>query len=73
MIGAWATMVLFWGLVLLGIVALVRYCAVHCVTDGRNVPSSGRRMETPTDILRRRYATGELTREQFEQMKREVA
>ena len=29
--------------------------------------------ETPLDVLKRRYAAGEITREQFEQMRRDVA
>lgn len=28
--------------------------------------------ETPLDILRRRYASGEITKEQFEQMKKDI-
>ncbi len=28
--------------------------------------------ESPTDILRRRYAKGEITREEFERIKREI-
>ncbi len=67
MIGGWAMMVVFWGLVILGIVALVRYLG------SGNVPAGSARAETPVEILRRRYATGELTKEQFEQMKRDVA
>jgi putative membrane protein len=55
-------MVLFWVLVLLGIVALVKWLIG---------PSSGvgRR---PLDIIKERYAKGELTKEQFEQMKRDL-
>ena len=33
----------------------------------------GSDMETSTEILRRRYAAGEITKEQFEQMKRDVS
>ncbi|MCL4511174.1 MAG: SHOCT domain-containing protein [Bacteroidetes bacterium] len=28
--------------------------------------------ETPLEVLRRRYANGEITKEQFEQMKRDI-
>jgi putative membrane protein len=56
-------MLLFWALVILGIVALARWLA------------SGPRNEflpRAIDILKARYAKGEITREQFEQMKRDT-
>jgi putative membrane protein len=55
-------MVLFWVLVILGIVVLARWLAAG--------PSD----EQPRaiDILKARYAKGEITREQFEQMKRDI-
>lgn len=55
-------MLLFWVLVVLGIVALVKWLA-------------GTRRETsehPVDIVRARYAKGEITREQYEQLKRDL-
>ena len=54
---------LFWILVILGIVVLVKWLA-----------SSGasRTASRALDILKERYAKGELTREQFDQMKRDV-
>lgn len=67
MIGGWAMMVVFWGLVILGIVALVRYLG------SGTIPTGSARAETPLEIVRRRYAAGEVTREQFEQVKRDVA
>lgn len=54
-------MALFWVLVILGIVVLVKWLA-----------GSAPRSETPVDILKERYAKGELTRDQFEQMKRDL-
>ncbi len=56
-------MLLFWVLVILGIAVLVRWLA------------GGARGETPPramDILKARYAKGEISREQFEEMKREI-
>ena len=58
-------MLLFWALVILGITALVRVLA------------SGTRDSGPVDrdakeILKARYARGEISREQFEQMKRDI-
>jgi len=67
MIGGWIMMIVFWGFVIIGIVALVRYLSDRGGTARPQVP------ETPLDILRRRYAGGELTKEQFDEMKRNVA
>jgi putative membrane protein len=60
-------MVVFWALVVIGIVVLVK------VVMTRSGASEARSAETPVEILRRRYAAGELTKEQFEAMKRDVA
>lgn len=57
-------MVLFWALVILVLIALVKWLVPGAP------PLSEQR---PIDILKARYAKGELTREQFEQMKRELA
>ena len=60
-------MSLFWILVILGIVVLVKWLALG--------PPTGLPPRTESralDILKERYAKGELTREQFEQMKREI-
>jgi putative membrane protein len=56
-------MALFWVLVILGIVVLARWLA------GSGPASSASRA---LEILKERYAKGELTREQFEQMKRDL-
>jgi putative membrane protein len=67
MIGGWIMMMVFWGLVIVGIVALVRVLSDRCRVG------EARHTESPSEILRRRYAAGELTKEQFEEMKRNVA
>jgi putative membrane protein len=56
-------MLLFWVLVILGIVALTRWMTGGRTNDG---PARG------IDILKARYARGEITKEQFEQMKRDI-
>jgi putative membrane protein len=56
-------MLVFWGLLIAGIVILVR------ALTSRNVfaqPSH----DSALEILRRRYAAGEITKDQFEEMKR---
>ncbi len=65
MAAGWITMLMFWVLVIVGVVAVVRWASVCGI--------AGSRSETPVEILRRRYAAGELTKEQFESMKRDVA
>ena len=55
-------MVVFWGLVILAFVALVKWLG----EGARSQPGA-------PDILKARYAKGELTRGQFEQLKRDIA
>lgn len=57
-------MLVFWAVVIIAIVALIRYL-------GRG-PGSAPREDTPLDILKKRYARGEITREQYEQMKEDL-
>lgn len=55
-------MVIFWGLVVWGIIALVRYFArTGCGAGGQ---------DTALEILRKRYASGEIAREEFEEKKK---
>ena len=59
-------MVLFWG----GIIAIIVW-TVQTLTrreDGQGQPDAPRR--AALDIARERYARGEITREEFEQIKR---
>jgi putative membrane protein len=57
-------MMIFWVLILVAIVLGALYFA-------RNVgqPTTVSRVESPLDILNRRYASGEINKEQFEEMK----
>jgi putative membrane protein len=59
-------MLLFWVLVIFGVAVLVRWLA------SGSSGSSGDKPPRAMDILKARYAKGEITREQFEQMKREI-
>ncbi|OGA29672.1 MAG: electron transporter RnfE [Betaproteobacteria bacterium RIFCSPLOWO2_02_FULL_65_24] len=58
-------MLLWWVLIILGIVVLVRWLAR---SSGGREPVA----ETPLDILKKRYARGEIDREEFEQKKRDL-
>ena len=59
----WIFMLLFWGLVFYGLYALIRNLA-----GGRG----GGGEKTPLDILKERYARGEIDREEFERRKRDL-
>ena len=63
MVGGWIMMLLFLGLLIAGIVVLVR------ALTGRSMfaqPS----YDSALEVLRRRYAAGEISKDQFEEMKR---
>lgn len=57
----WILMFLFWALVILGIVYIVQ-----AISRG---PGQSGTEDTSLDILKKRYAKGEITKEEFERMK----
>lgn len=59
-------MLLFWGLVILGIAALIRWLMMQ------SSPGRGSRDKTPLEIVQERYARGEIDREEYEQKKRDL-
>ncbi len=71
--GAWGIgmglmMLVFWILVIVAIIAGVRWMT----GQGRPGPGPAHR-DTALDILRERYARGEISREEFEQRKKDLA
>ena len=58
----WLFMVLVWVLVIVGIVTLINWAAA----------SSAPRGETPLEIIKARYARGEIGKEEYERMRREL-
>ena len=54
-------MLLFWGLIILAIVALMRFLSSSSKTD------SGNAQITPLDILKERLARGEIDAKEFEE------
>ncbi len=61
-------MLAFWVLIIAGAVWLVWTLA----RGSTNAPG-GQASQTPFDILKARYAKGEITKEQYETMKRDLA
>ncbi|HEX8013342.1 MAG TPA: SHOCT domain-containing protein [Casimicrobiaceae bacterium] len=59
-------MILFWVLVIVGIVVLVKWMADQSHAGG------GSRDKSAIEILRERYARGEINREEYEQKKRDL-
>ena len=66
-VGMMLFMLLFWALVVAGVVAILRWMF------GRSGPA-GRadRPDRALEILKERYAKGELTRDQFQAMRRDL-
>jgi putative membrane protein len=62
-------MMAFWILVIVGLIVLIRWL-IHATEGGRNV-SHGR--ARAIDILKERYARGEIDKTEFEEKKRDLS
>ena len=62
--GMWLGTVLFWGVIIAAIVLLVRLLG--------NKAAAREGDKTPLQILRERYARGDIGKEEFEQKKRDL-
>lgn len=58
----------FWILVIVGIIFLIRWLAVSTRADGRGVKPD----DSAIEILKRRYARGEVGKEEFEEKKKDL-
>lgn len=66
----WIGMLLFWALIIVGIVYLVRYLNSQNPNQGTNrQPESA---DSALDTLRERFAKGEIDQEDFEQRRRNL-
>jgi len=62
----WIFMLVFWGLIIVGLVLVVRWLW----DQGR--PGTGG-ADSSLEILKRRYARGEISKEEFDRMKQDLA
>lgn len=63
----WIFMLLFWIFAIFGLVCAVRFLV------GRGNPGGGHGApETPLEILKRRYAKGEISKEEFQGAKKDL-
>jgi putative membrane protein len=60
----WVFMVAFWAIVILGVIYLVKL-----LLGGSKCSKSN---ESALDILKKRYANGEISKEEFETMKKDI-
>jgi putative membrane protein len=68
----WIGMILmaaFWIAVIVGIIFLIRWVVISTGTGGRGVKSE----DSALEILKRRYARGEINKEEFEEKKKDLA
>lgn len=63
--GGW-WMMIFWVLIIIGIIYLVRWAAEKRQSNEQ----TSQNKESPLDILKRRYARGEIDQEEFETKKK---
>lgn len=66
-IGGW-WMMPFWIIVIVAVIFLIKWLAERGKSEGEVSP----RQESPLDILKKRYARGEIDKEEFEQKKRDL-
>ncbi|MDP2656039.1 MAG: SHOCT domain-containing protein [bacterium] len=66
-------MLLFWALIIWAIIAIARYFSGKGGMCGGQDHGTQEKDTTPLDILKERYAKGEIDKKEFEAMKKEVS
>jgi len=69
MVGGWIVMVLFWLLALGGLALLVSHFVRRGQMPASKDETPALKSETPLEIAKRRYASGEIDGEEFERIK----
>lgn len=64
----WIFMILWWVIIIAGVVALVRWLG----TSGSGAGGHGGASRQPLDILKERYARGEINEQEFQKIKRDL-
>jgi len=64
----WIFMIVFWGLVFIALILLIRWLA----RQSRTRAEQGAGRDPALEILRQRYARGEIDKEEFDKMKRDL-
>lgn len=64
--------IFFWGIFRLLFIILIVWLVVHIINRDRSPKIIPPMQENALDILKKRYAKGEITKEQFDQMKADI-
>ncbi len=64
MMGGWLYMLLFWAVIIAGIVLFIKWASGERDSDSRR--------DSALEILKRRYARGEISKEEFEEKKKQI-
>jgi putative membrane protein len=70
--GGWGWMMGFGGMMMLAVWILIIIGIVYLVKFIARSSNTFQQSETALDILKKRYANGEITKDQFEQMKKDI-
>lgn len=63
-------MILFWAAIIVGLVVLIRW--LWTTGNSRHQGMLSNASESPLDILKKRYARGELSKQEFETMRQDI-
>jgi len=71
-LGGWIGLIVtlaFWAIIIVGVVLLIRWLVIR---GGQAALPLSTSRETALDILRKRYAGGEISKEEFEERKKDL-